>query len=68
MFANNWKERWKRINDFTREETRRLTPEQRLRSLYRLMDQAREMNWRTSTPEEIEEVRRRWKKIKGCGG
>ncbi|MSQ93749.1 MAG: hypothetical protein EXR98_04245 [Gemmataceae bacterium] len=57
--------RWNRIHAFEREELRRLTPEQRLRQFFALMDLAKKMNWHTSTPEEIAEVRRRWKKIKG---
>ncbi len=61
-------ERWKRVNDFQREEYRQLTPEERLRQFFYLMAMAKEMNWQTSTPEEIEEVRRRWKKIKANGG
>lgn len=60
--------RWKRINAFQLEEQRRLTPEQRVRHFFALMALAKKMNWQSSTPEEIDEVRRRWKKIKGYGG
>lgn len=58
--------RWKRIHDFEKEELRRASPERRIRQFFTLLELARTMNWQTSTPEEIEEVRRRWRKIKGC--
>jgi hypothetical protein len=32
------------------------------------MDLAKAMYWETSPPKEVEEVRQRWKKIKGYGG
>ena len=57
--------RWKFIHDFEREELRRTPPEHRLRQFFSLLELARTMDWQTSTPEEIEEVRRRWRKIKG---
>lgn len=60
--------RWKKINAFQNEELRRLTPEECLRHFFYLMNLAKAMNWETSPPEEVEEVRRRWKKIKGYGG
>jgi hypothetical protein len=60
-------ERWKRINALEIEELRRLTPNQRLRQFFALLELGRKMNWRTSTPDEIAEVRRRWKKIKERG-
>jgi hypothetical protein len=61
-------ERWKRINALEIEELRRLTPNQRARQFFTLLNLAKKMNWQTSTPEEIEEVRRRWRKLKGFGG
>jgi hypothetical protein len=61
-------ERWERINALQREEYRRLTTKERLRQFFHLMELAKLMNWQTSTQDEIDEVRRRWKKIKDkCG-
>ena len=67
-FARQFRERWKRINALQLEEYRRLTPEERLRQFFSLMELAKAMNWETYTPAEIEEVRRRWKKIKAKSG
>ena len=53
-----------RINALEIEELRRLSPSTRLQMFFTLVELARKMNWQTSTPEEREEVRRRWKKIR----
>jgi len=60
-------ERWKRVNALEIEELRRLTPNERVRQFFSLLELAKKMNWQSSTPVEIEEVRRRWRKLKGCG-
>jgi hypothetical protein len=59
--------RWHRIHALEKVELRRASGEKRLRQFLSLFEMARFMNWETSTPAEIEEVRRRWRKIKGCG-
>ena len=66
--VKQWMQRWQRVNAFQLEELRRLTPEESLRQFFHLMALAKYAGWQTSTPKEIEEVRRRWKKIKGYGG
>ena len=58
--------RWERIHAFEKEELRRSPPEKRLRQFFSLLELARALGWETSTAQEIEEVRRRWRKIKGC--
>lgn len=61
-------DRYKRVNEIEIEELRRRTPEECLRQFAYLMELAKAMDWRVHTPEEIEEVRRRWRKLKGRGG
>jgi hypothetical protein len=61
-------EGYKRVNEMEIEELRRSTPEINLRQFAYLMDLAKAMDWHVHTPEEIEEVRRRWQKLKGYGG
>jgi hypothetical protein len=56
--------RWKRINDFQAEELRRTTPAERVRQIFRLMKLAKAMKWETSSAEEIEEVRSRWRRLR----
>ena len=52
------------VNALEIEELQRITPEQSLREFAALLELATAMNWETHTPEEIEEVRRRWIKLK----
>ena len=47
------------------EELRSRNPEEFLRRFFAMMKLAKEMNWQEHTPEEIEQVRQRWKKLKG---
>jgi hypothetical protein len=56
--------RWKRINDFQTEELRRTTPTERVRQFFRLMKMAKAMKWETSSAEEIEMVRSRWRRLR----
>jgi hypothetical protein len=58
-----WLRETKVIHALDNEELRQLTPEDRLRQLYILMDLAKSLKIRNSTPAEDKEVRRRWKKI-----
>lgn len=59
-------DRWERIHAVEKEELRRSSPEQRLQQFFALMEMARALGWETSTAEEKEQVRRRWRKLKGC--
>ena len=61
-------ERWKRINAFQAVELHNTPVAARVRQFFTLLEMARKMGWQTSTPEEIEEVRSRWKKLKGYSG
>jgi hypothetical protein len=56
--------RWKRVNEFQAEEYRRMSPATRGRQFFSLLEMARSMNWQTSTPAEIEEVRSRWRRLR----
>ena len=56
--------RWQRINALQLEEERRKTPADRLREFFQLMDMAKAMNWETTSPAEVEEVRARWRKLR----
>ena len=58
---------WKKVNDIEREEMRRRTPAERVRQFFSLMAMAKALNWESSTPEELEMVRARWRKLKGGG-
>jgi hypothetical protein len=60
-------QQYRRITGLTIEELRRRTPVECLRDFFTLMEIAKAMDWHDHTPEEIEEVRRRWKKLKGYG-
>lgn len=63
-----WKDRWKAVNEITAEENRRLTPADRLRQFFSLMEMARAMDWHTSTPEEDAVVRERWNRLRKAYG
>jgi hypothetical protein len=56
--------RWKRVNEFQNEELRRTTPAERVRQFFRLMEMAKAMKWETSSAEEIEMVRSRWRRLR----
>ena len=62
--VRRWAARWKLVNAFEIEELRRSPPDLRLRQFFSLMALGKAMGWHTSTPEEIEAVRARWRKIR----
>ena len=41
------------------------TPAERVRQFFSLMELAKAMDWESSTAEELEMVRARWRKLKG---
>jgi hypothetical protein len=63
-----WAERWKRVNAIEIEELRRTPPDVCLRQFFSLLNMARAMNWHTSTPREIDDVRARWNKLRKAYG
>ena len=60
--------RWEAVNAIEIEELRRLTPEERLRQFFALMELGKRMGWRTSTDEEIAMVRDRWNRLRKAYG
>lgn len=62
--ARAWRERWKLVNDFEREELRRMSMAEKSRQLEVLMNTAHECGWQTSTDEEIARVRNLWIRLK----
>ena len=60
----DWKLRWQRVAQKQNELLRATPDEVRLRQFQALFATAREENWRTATPEEIAEVRRRWRVLR----
>ena len=65
--ARRWAVAWKKVNAVEREEARRRTPAERVRQFFSLMAMAKAMDWQSSTAEELEMVRARWRKLKGGG-
>ena len=63
-----WKERWQAVNEFQAEEYRRLTPADRLRQFFSLMELARAMKWESATPAENAEARSRWNRLRKAFG
>ncbi len=63
--ARAWKERWRLVNEIERQELRAMTPIEKLRQLATMMEAARDFGWQTSTPEEIEAIRARWRRLRG---
>ena len=62
--ARAWRERWKLVNDFEREELLRTSMSDKARQLAVLMNTALQLGWQTSTDAEIEAVRNRWIHLK----
>ena len=62
--ALQFKERWAAINQFTIEEARRKTPEQRLAELGALYQFGITIGWPTEESREVEQVRVRWQKLR----
>lgn len=62
--GREFQDRWRRVNDFTREEARRQSVADRLRGFFEMVRTTKAMGWQTSTPEENEEVARRWNRLR----
>jgi hypothetical protein len=61
--ARAWQARWRLVNEFEREETRRMPLTQKYQQFLSLMEMGRAMKWPKIMDEEIEEVRRRWRRL-----
>jgi hypothetical protein len=62
--AEEFKARWKLVNDFTQEEERRAPPEVRLRQTALLYEASQTFGWSEALREGEEEVRERWRRLK----
>jgi hypothetical protein len=62
--AEQFKARWKLVNDFTDEEARRAPPEVRLRQTALLHEAARTFGWAEALREGEEDVYERWRRLK----
>lgn len=60
----DWKLRWQRVAQKEAELLRATPDEVRLRQFQALFATARNEGWETATPEEIAEVRRRWRVLR----
>lgn len=62
--ARIWRKRWNAMRAFERHELQHIPMESKFRQLASMMQTARVLNWRTSTPEEVEHVRQLWVRLK----
>lgn len=60
----DWKQRWQRVAQKEAELLRATPDAVRLRQFWALFATARNEDWETATPEEIAEVRRRWRVLR----
>jgi hypothetical protein len=61
--AEQFKARWKLVNDFTDEEARRTPPEEKLRQVALLYEFWQAIGWPDDS-EEVAKVRERWIRLK----
>jgi hypothetical protein len=62
--AQAWRERWRAVNAFEREETRRKSRELRLQECMELSGWARAMGWLGTRRDGQEQVWERWRRLK----
>jgi hypothetical protein len=62
--AEQFKARWKLVNDFTAEEARLAPPELKLRQVALLYEVARALGWADALREGEDEVHERWRRLK----
>jgi hypothetical protein len=62
--AQAFKERWRRVNEFERQELRQTPVEVRLRQFNTLLGWAHEFAWTEALAEGEAEVRARWVRLK----
>ncbi len=62
--AQAWMRRWRAVNEFQRQELRRVTVETKARQLAAMMRMALALGWQTSTDEELDRVRALWVQLK----
>lgn len=61
--ARAFASRWRLAAAAEREELMRTTLAQKLAQLSSLMESARALDWKTTDPREVEEVRARWNRL-----
>lgn len=62
--AQQFKERWRLVNEFTDEETRTTPPEVKFRQLEIMFATAHEMGWSEALREGETEVHELWRRLK----
>ena len=62
--AEQFKARWKLVNEFTDEQARRTPPEVKLRQTALLYEAARTFGWAERLREGEGEVHERWRRLK----
>ncbi len=58
-----WAARWALVAEAEREELRATSLEQKFTQLAAMMESARALRWATTDPDEVDEVRARWKRL-----
>ena len=65
--VHRWRRGFEAVEDFQRQELQKLSPLDRLKHIAALMRMARQCRMKpTYAPEEIEQVRRRWAKLRAA--
>lgn len=64
--ARAWLDRWRLVNESEIQEIRAASIDTKFRQLAAMMQTAIVLGWATSTPEEIDAIRRRWVRLKSC--
>lgn len=62
--ARAWMERWKRVNDFEREELRATPIDTKFRQLAAMMRMARALGWDAESQDDVSRVRALWVRLK----
>ncbi len=63
--AKDFKKRWKAVNLFQRKELKETPLDQKLQKLAALMASAKALKWDEALLTEEEQIRERWKRLKG---
>jgi hypothetical protein len=62
--GRRFKARWSRVNSAEVAELRRTLPDTRLQQLASLMASARAFQWPEACPQDAQEVRERWRRLR----
>jgi hypothetical protein len=62
--ATAWREGWRMLAAFEREELRRISPETKLERTAALMASARDLGWLGTRRDDDQQVWERWRRLK----